>query len=162
MASSPSPGHTVDVSRSSPTRRLRPGPRLLAGLVLVWTLVSWGGRIQLITAPEAGDPWALVRIGGSLLVGVATAVALWRAPDRTTALRWVFVVWTVVLWSRSLVVTWIDPPSIAFGLVHTVLAAGWAWLAWGVAPRSADRHRPAASSTGHTETSPGAPASHGS
>lgn len=111
-------------------------------MVLAWTLVSWGGRIQLITAPEAGDPWALVRIGGSLLLGVATAGVLWRAPGRApgraqgraTVLRWVFVGWTLALWGRSLVVTWLDPPSVAFGVVHTVLAAGWLWLAWAVAP----------------------------
>ncbi len=112
--------------------------RLLAVLVATWTLVSWGGRIGLLTGAEAADPWTLVRIGGSLAVGLATATLLAVAPDRARWLRWLFVGWTVLLWTRSLVVTWIDPPSVALGVVHTVLAAGWFALAWWVAP-----HRPA-------------------
>ncbi len=109
--------------------------RLLAVLVLAWTLVSWGGRIGLLTAAETTDPWSLLRIGGSVVVGLAVAVALWVAPGRSTALRGVFVAWTVLLWGRSLVVTWIAPPSLPFALVHTVLAVGWFLLAWQVAPR---------------------------
>lgn len=123
--------------------------RLLAALVAAWTLLSWGGRIGLLTTAEVDDPWSLLRIGGSLLVGLATAGLLALAPDRADWLRWVFVAWTVLLWSRSLVVTWTDPPSMAFGLVHTVLAVGWFLLAWWVAPR-----RPAERSTRMTP-SPG-------
>lgn len=115
--------------------------RVLAVLVAAWTLVSWGGRIGLLTTPEASDPWTLLRIGGSLGIGLATAGLLAWSPGRANWLRWMFVAWTVVLWGRSLVVTWIDPPSIAFGLVHTVLAAGWFLLAWWVAPRHDRRTR---------------------
>lgn len=120
-------------------------PRLLAVLVAAWTLVSWGGRIGLLTAPELDDPWSLVRIGGSLLVGLTTAAVLAFAPEPAArwavGLRWVFVAWTVLLWSRSVVVTWVAPPSIAFGVVHTVLAVGWFLLAWWVAPLGRDPDR---------------------
>ncbi|MBY5163554.1 hypothetical protein [Salsipaludibacter albus] len=114
--------------------------RLLAVAVAAWTLVSWGGRIGLLTSAETDDPWALVRIGGSLVVGLATAGLLATRPGRADWLRWLFVGWTVALWTRSVVVTWIDPPSLAFALVHTVLGAGWFLLAWWVAPRH-ERHR---------------------
>lgn len=116
-------------------------PRVLAVVVLGWTLVSWGGRIGLLTDAEVTDPEDLLRIGGSLLIGWVTSGVLWWAPDRAREIRWLFVAWTVVLWTRSLVVTWLDPPSIAFGLVHTVLAIGWFLLAWQVAPTAGRRDR---------------------
>lgn len=116
-------------------------PRVLAVVVLAWTLASWGGRIGLLTDAEVIDPEDLLRIGGSLLIGWVTSGVLWWAPDRAREIRWLFVAWTVVLWARSLVVTWLDPPSIAFGLVHTVLAIGWFLLAWQVAPTAGRRDR---------------------
>lgn len=115
--------------------------RVLSVLVLAWTLLSWGGRIGLLTDAEATDPGDLLRIGGSLLLGWTTGAVLWWAPRRLREVRWLFVAWTVALWTRSLVVTWMDPPSIAFGLVHTVLAVGWFTLAWFVAPCSDQRIR---------------------
>lgn len=124
--------------------------RLLAVLVAVWTLVSWGGRIGLLTSAELDDPWSLVRIAGSLSVGLATAALLALTPHRADWLRWTFVAWNLVLWARSLVVTWMDPPSVAFRLVHTVLAVGWFLLAWWVAPQ-----RPG--HDGRTASSPSGP-----
>ncbi len=115
--------------------------RVLAIVVLGWTLVSWGGRIGLLADAELTDPGDLLRIGGSLLIGWVTSGILWWAPDRANEVRWLFVAWTVVLWTRSFVVTWLDPPSLAFALVHTVLAIGWFLLAWQVAPATGRRDR---------------------
>lgn len=109
-------------------------PRVLAVVVLAWTLVSWGGRIGLLGRGDVTDTGDLLRIGGSLLVGWITGGVLWWAPERLREVRWLFVAWTVVLWGRSLVVTWLEGPSVAFGLVHTVLAVVWFVLAWLVAP----------------------------
>lgn len=120
-----------------PRRRLTPpawSPRLLALVVLAWTLVSWGGRIGLLGEGDSTDTRDLARIGGSLLVGWVTGGVLWWAPERLRGVRWLFVAWTVVLWGRSLVVTWLGGPSLAFGVVHTVLAVSWFALAWLVAP----------------------------
>lgn len=104
-------------------------PRLLALAVLAWTAVSWGGRIGLLTTTEAGDPWTLVRVVGSLLVGVATAAVLAGPPSWEPPVLGLFVGWTVVVWIRASVLAWADSPSLGFSLVHTVLAVGWFALA---------------------------------
>ena len=108
----------------------------LAAGVLLWTAVAWGGRIGLLTD---GDGWTdLLRIGGSLLIGLATAIAL-AMPSlrpRSAPLFYLFAIWTVGLWLRSMVVTWTGSGSLPFKLVHTVLAAGFfglAYLVWKVA-----------------------------
>ena len=45
-----------------------------AGAAAVWTFIAWGNRIGLLTGDEASDPWTWIRVGGSLLFGVALAV----------------------------------------------------------------------------------------
>lgn len=101
----------------------------LAGAILIWTLIAWGGRIGLLTSEEGWDSW--LRIGGSLLIGLFAAVTLvvrrWD-PARKPALI-VFSFFTVVLWARSLIVTWTGSGSTPFKLVHTVLALGFFALA---------------------------------
>jgi hypothetical protein len=108
-------------------------PLWLGAAVLLWTGVAWGGRIGLLTD---GDGWPdLLRIGGSLLIGLVTAIAL-AVPSlrsRSAPLLYVFSVWTTALWLRSMVVNWSGSGSLAFKLVHTVLAAGFfslAYLVW--------------------------------
>lgn len=103
--------------------------RLLALAVLAWTAVSWGGRVGLLTTAEAGEPWTLVRVTGSLLVGVATAAVLARPPGWEGPVLGLFVGWTVVVWTRALLLAWVDSASLGFSLVHTVLAVGWFALA---------------------------------
>lgn len=113
---------------------------VIAVAIVVWTIVAWGGRIGLLTEGESA--WAWIRVGGSAAVGVLAAFAVvaeigerWRA-----GLLALFVVWTSVLWVRSLIVNWAGDGSLAFKLVHTVLAAGFftlAWFAW-TAVRSAE------------------------
>lgn len=100
--------------------------------------MSWGGRIGLLGRGDVTDSGDLLRIGGSLLVGWVTGGVLWWAPERLREVRWFFVVWTVVLWGRSLVVVWVDFPSLPFVVVHTVLALSWFGLAWAVAPARPD------------------------
>ena len=111
-------------------------PLWLAAGVLLWTGVAWGGRIGLLTD---GDGWTdLLRIGGSLLLGLATAIALAGPTLRSRAapLCYLFSIWTVGLWLRSMVVNWAGSGSLPFKLVHTVLAVGFfglAYLVWKVA-----------------------------
>lgn len=119
----------------------RRGRRLGLGLaIVIWTAVAWGGRIGLLA--ESDSIWAWARIGGSVLVGLLVALALVSAigdgwADGVIVL---FVVWTTVLWARSLAVNWMGDGSPAFILVHTVLAAGFFTLAWFVCR---ERRRPA-------------------
>lgn len=106
----------------------------LAAAIAIWTLVAWGGRIGLLNSDEGVGAW--VRIGGSLLIGLFTAAAL-VIPQLETIRRptlYVFALFTVVLWTRSLVVNWVGDGSLPFKLVHTVLALGFFGLAlWSVA-----------------------------
>lgn len=111
-------------------------PLWLAAGVLLWTGVAWGGRIGLLTD---GEGWTdLLRIGGSLLIGLVTAIAL-AVPllrSRSSPLLYIFSIWTVGLWARSMVVNWSGSGGLPFKLVHTVLAAGFfglAYLVWRVA-----------------------------
>lgn len=97
-----------------------------------WTLISWGGRIRLLTDAEQGDLTNWARIGGSLVIGLAAAAAvLWA--QGTGVERWVltvFAAWSVALWVRSLITVWSGDQSLAFKAVHTVLAAGFLVLAF--------------------------------
>lgn len=106
----------------------------LALAIIVLTAVAWGGRVGLLTGGE--DYWAWARIGGSIVIGVAAALAL-LVPGLVRARKPVllsFSVWTVLLWGRSLVINWLGSGSIAFKLVHTVLALGFFFLAlWATA-----------------------------
>lgn len=104
--------------------------RALAVAILVWTLVAWGGRIGLLTGAEEWT--STLRIGGSLLIGVVTATVL-IAPPLANVRRpvlYIFAIWTVVLWTRSLIVNWMGSGSLGFKLVHTILAVGFYLIAW--------------------------------
>lgn len=114
----------------------------LALAVAAWTLLTWGGRIRLLTAAEQSDPANWARIGGSLLLGAAVVVVLFLAPGGSLE-RWVltaFAGWSVLLWARSLAVVLPAEHSTAFKAVHTLLALGFFLLAywalrWGWSPR---------------------------
>ncbi len=107
------------------------GSTALGVSILVWTLLAWGGRIRLLTSDEA-DRSNYLRIGGSLLVGSAAAGALLLGVQGWLlgVVLGVFVLWTVVLWSRSMVVNWTGSGSLPFKVVHTVLAVGFGILVW--------------------------------
>lgn len=80
-----------------------------------------------------GDGWfEWFRIIGSVVVGAGVAAAvLAPGPARIRRMSlYVFVGWTVVLWARSMIVTWSGGASIQFKMVHTVLAAGFGLLCW--------------------------------
>lgn len=105
---------------------------VLAIAIAVWTLLSWGGRIRLLTDPEQGDVGNWLRIGGSVLVG-ALAVAVLLLAQGSALERWLlmfFAAWSTVLWLRSLVTVWMGDQSMAFRIVHTILAAGFLALAY--------------------------------
>lgn len=109
--------------------------RVVLGVAItLWTLVAWGGRIGLLTSGEG--LWAWVRIGGSLAIGLFAAATL-LLPQLEGARRWaliVFSLFTVALWARSLWVNWAGDGTMAFKLVHTVLAIGFfALAAWSFA-----------------------------
>lgn len=105
-------------------------PKFLGGAILLWSFVAWGGRIGLL---NVGDDWSdLVRIVGSLVVGILTAMALfferfgpWRRP-----LLYAFAIWTLVIWTRSMIVNWSQSGTLPFKLVHTLLALGFGLLVW--------------------------------
>lgn len=103
---------------------------ILAIAIAAWTLLSWGGRIRLLTEAEQ-DPGNWIRIGGSLLVGAA-AVAVLLLAEGSGLERWtltVFAAWSTVIWLRSLVSVWVGDQSLAFKAVHTVLGVGFLALA---------------------------------
>lgn len=100
--------------------------------ILGWTAVTWGGRIRLLTGAEQADPSNWVRIGGSILIGLVAAAVLVLAAGGQVE-RWVltvFAIWSTVIWLRSLVTVWAGDDSMAFKLVHTVLAIGYAVLSY--------------------------------
>jgi hypothetical protein len=113
------------MSRRSPNR-------LLGWVILAWTLVSWGGRIRLLTDVDANDLWSWARIGGSFVVGVVAGLAMILGKGgRPMAV--LFAVWTVPIWARSLFTVWTETNTIGFRLVHTALAGVWFGLvAWSV------------------------------
>lgn len=104
---------------------------ILAAVIAVWTLLSWGGRIRLLTEMEQ-DLGNWLRIGGSLLVGAA-AVAVLLLAEGSGLERWtltVFAAWSTVLWLRSLTSVWTGHQSMTFKAVHTVLAVGFFFLSY--------------------------------
>lgn len=107
----------------------------LAIAILGWTTLTWAGRIRLLTDAEQTDPANLVRIGGSIAIGLLAAAVVLFLPGGGIE-RWVltlFAGWSAAIWVRSLVTVWTSPNSLPFRLVHTVLAAGFFVLAaWAV------------------------------
>lgn len=107
------------------------GMRLWLGIgVLGWTLLAWGGRVVLLST---GDDWSdLVRIGGSVVVGVVTALVIWfaRSGRVIRPVVYLFAAWTVVIWGRSMWVNWSGGGTLPFKMVHTVLAVGFLALVY--------------------------------
>ena len=93
---------------------------------VVWTLVVWLPRIGIIPVTNA---WDLARIAGSIGLGLLAGYVLFRSgPARNTVL-WSFGVWSIVVWGRSLWNYWTLDNPLDLRLVHTVLAAGFFYLA---------------------------------
>lgn len=106
---------------------------MLAGAILGWTLIAWGGRLGLLTGGE--DGWAWVRIGGSMLIGSVAALFLVvpRLLPLTRPVVYLFAAWSVLVWTRSVIAVWAGSGSTAFKLVHTALALGFYIIAgWAV------------------------------
>ncbi len=98
--------------------------RTLGWVIAAWTLISWGGRIGLLTDADTADLWSWLRIGGSLALGLVTAAAF-VSGRVVRGTGYVFAVWTGFVWVRSLVTVWTEPNTPAFRLVHTALALVW-------------------------------------
>lgn len=96
-------------------------------IILLWTLVSWGSRVGLLTGTDAADAGSWFRIGGSLFIGLLTAGAFFSSRG-VRPLGWVFAVWTTAVWTRSSVTVWAEPNTTSFRLVHTGLAIVWCLL----------------------------------
>lgn len=96
--------------------------------MLAWTALSWGGRVGLLTDAESSDAGSWARIGGSILIGLLAAAAFFTG-RAARPMAWIFALWTLGVWSRSLWVVWSEPNTLGFQMVHTVLAAVWFGLA---------------------------------
>lgn len=97
---------------------------------MVWTLIAWGGRVGLLAV---GDDWFdWTRIIGSVLIGVVTAIVLLapRLREWSQPVLYVFSIWTVLIWTRSMIVNWAGSGTIGFKMVHTLLAFGFGLLVW--------------------------------
>ncbi len=127
-----------------------------AALAAVWTLFVWGGRISLLTDSEAADAVTWLRVGGSLLFGIAlgvTAVLGWRrgiAPSGAVWLALGFAAWMVFIWVPDVVDLFREERTVGFIAVHLVLAVvsltlGTILAVWGA--RRLGAGAPAASST---------------
>lgn len=123
----------------------------IAWAILAWTAVSWGGRIRLLTDADTADLASWLRIGGSLVVGVATWAAIVRGRGVRPAV-WLFAAWTLAVWGRSLVVVWTETNTTPFRLVHTVLATVW----FGLVAAALDRYRAADQAGSGTRSTAGA------
>lgn len=94
----------------------------------LWTFIAWGSRIDFITSEDAQDPWNWLRIGGSLLLGVAlvvAAIALWMGRPLGRPMAAIFAAFgmlMLVIWLRSAVGVLNGDESVAFKAVHVVLA----------------------------------------
>lgn len=100
-----------------------------SGAAAVWTFIAWGNRIGLLTGDESSDPWTWIRVGGSLVFGVALAVIgieLWRGRPLSPWMARVFVGFAalmLVVWIRSAASVLTGDESLAFKAVHVVLAS---------------------------------------
>lgn len=100
-------------------------PRRALGIVIIaWVLVSWGGRIGLLTGPESADLVTWLRIVGSIVTAaIAAAALIFEAPWMRPAM-WLYAGTAAAIWFTSLAAVWADASnSTGFRLVHTVLAA---------------------------------------
>lgn len=94
----------------------------------LWTFIAWGNRIGLLTGDEASNPWTWIRVGGSLLFGLALAgiaVLLWRGHPLAPWMTRVFIgfgVLMLIIWIRSSASVLSGDESVAFKTVHIVLA----------------------------------------
>ncbi len=114
---------------SSPTR-LPTRARVVFGAAALWQLASWGGRISLLTEAERFDAWNWGRIGGSLVFAVLLGVVAVRARHRSAReVAVAFLVFSLVLWGRSLGLVWSEPNELGFRLVHSALAV----ITWSLA-----------------------------
>ncbi len=102
-------------------------PAWLALAVAGWTLIAWLPRIGIL--PVVGG-WDLVRISVSILFGLVVAVALIKPAPLTAPLLYGFAMWTLVVWTRSLWNNWTLENPLGLRAVHTLLAAGFFYLAW--------------------------------
>lgn len=104
----------------------RAGIVALAGAA--WTLFVWGGRIRLLTGDEAAEIRTWLRVGTSLVLGVALAVVAYLALRRHrygAPSAWIsvaFAAWMVIVWVPDVVDLFRDDRSAGFIVVHLVLA----------------------------------------
>jgi hypothetical protein len=104
--------------------------RSLGWVILVWTAISWGGRIRLLTDADANDVMSWARIGGSFLIGLVAGLALILG-NRARFMAILFALWTFAIWARSLFTVWTEPNTTGFRAVHTAFAVVWFALAAG-------------------------------
>jgi hypothetical protein len=93
-------------------------------------MIAWIGRVILLTPGDYWLDWA--RVVGSLAVGLIAGLLLIIPVPRGWARTgiYVFSVWTIVVWARSLLVNWMGSGTMAFKLIHTALALGFGLLVW--------------------------------
>lgn len=101
----------------------RPMSRRLALAIGVWALITWGGRINLLTDPEAGDPTTWLRVGASLVAAAGAVVGLLVTSRWSRSLLATYAAVTGIVWVVSLVSVWSNDHELGFRLVHTLLAA---------------------------------------
>ena len=95
--------------------------RLLAVLIGVLAVVTWGTRINLLTG--SADPTTWLRVGASIVAAAGAVVGLLRVGRRSRALVATYVAVTAIVWVGSLVSVWTTEHPLGFRLVHTALAA---------------------------------------
>ncbi len=96
-------------------------------MILVWTLAIWVPRIWIQPITGGGNAARLI---GSLMLGLLAVVALVRQRRWSGPVLWVFAAWSVVLWGRTLWNYWTLDNTPELRVVHTLLAAGFFYLAW--------------------------------
>ena len=95
--------------------------RALAALIGVWALITWGGRIGLLSGDET--VLAKARIAVSLLAAAAAVIGLLMDRWWTKPTVGLYVGVTLAVWVTSIVSVVGDPaPSGAFNAVHLALA----------------------------------------
>ena len=73
-------------------------PRRALGVVIIaWALVTWGGRIGLLTGPESADPTVWFRIVGSLATAGAAGAALLVGHRWMRSAAWAYAATTTTI-----------------------------------------------------------------